>query len=166
MMFRNFLFTIVLVALHGVVTGELLCYSCISQGGGDDTCVTNPAAVTTNTPIVKCKYKFCTIRRLEYASEPGMIYSFLRGCEDEPLPNGENPGEDITVWAQSCNFADLCNVGDGLEEITPDNIGSSGGDNSNVIIVPASANALKIEKMFVVIAALLMVFYRRHFYRL
>ncbi|KAK4016490.1 uncharacterized protein LOC116925766 [Daphnia magna] len=162
----HFLLAIVLVTHCGVATGELLCYSCISQGGGDDTCVTNPAAVTANTPIVKCKYKFCTIRRLEYASEPGMIYSFLRGCEDEPLPNGENPGEDITVWAQSCNFADLCNVGDGLNEITPDSIGSGGWDNSNILIVPASASALKTEKFFFVFATLLVVFYSLPFCRL
>lgn len=95
----------------------------------------------------------------------GTIYSFLRGCEEEPLPNGENPGEDITVWAQSCNFADLCNVGEGLDEITPDSVASGGGDNSNVIIVPASASALKTEKFFMVFAILLTAFYRRHFYR-
>ncbi|XP_046647045.1 uncharacterized protein LOC124337061 [Daphnia pulicaria] len=165
-MSRFILFVAVLVVLCSIAKGEILCYSCVSQGGADDACVTNPAAVTANTPIVKCKYKYCTIRRLEYASDPGTIFSFLRGCEDEPLPNGENPGEDIVVWAQSCNFADLCNVGDGLEEITPESMAGGGGDNSNVIIVPASASSLMIEKIPLVITVLLVALFRHHLYRL
>ena len=78
---------------------------------------------------------------------PGTIYSFLRGCEEDPLPNGENASEDITVWAQSCNFADLCNVGDGLSEITKDSINKgTGGNSGNVIIIPASAaNAIQVD---------------------
>ncbi|EFX89555.1 hypothetical protein DAPPUDRAFT_310546 [Daphnia pulex] len=117
----RFILLAVLAVLCSTAKGEILCYSCLSQGGADDACITNPAAVTNN-PIVQCKYKYCTIRRLEYKSDPGTIFSFLRGCEDDPLPNGENNGEDIVVWAQSCNFADLCNVGDGLEEITPESL--------------------------------------------
>ena len=89
----------------------------------------------------------------------------MRGCEEEPLVNGEHPGEDIVVWAQSCDFADLCNVGDGLTEITPESM-ASGGDNSNVIIVPASASSLTIEKIPLVITVLLVALFRHHLYRL
>lgn len=73
-----------------------------------------------------------------------MIYSFLRGCEDEPLPNGQNPGEDITVWAQSCNYGDLCNVGDGLTELTPGS-GNGGSFSGDVIIVPGKGSATSLK---------------------
>jgi len=69
--------------------------------------------------------------------------SFLRGCEDNPLPNGENGGDSDTIlFAQSCNFDDLCNLGDGLSEIVPGGNGN-GGDGGNIIIVPGSSAALQ-----------------------
>lgn len=81
----------------------------------------------------------------------------MRGCEEEPLPNGENPSADITVWAQSCNFADLCNVGDGLSEITSDTVNQgSGGSSGNVIIVRASSSSLNSGNPVFVFAVLLL----------
>ena len=68
-----------------------------------------------------------------------MIQSFLRGCEDDPLPNGENASSDMIVWAQSCNYADLCNVGDGLSSLKPGN-GVSGGAGGPVIVLPPSSS--------------------------
>ena len=53
-----------------ILTGKgQLCYSCITQGGGDDTCLLNPAAVTGG--VVRCKYDYCTIRRLANPDAPG-----------------------------------------------------------------------------------------------
>lgn len=82
----------------------------------------------------------------------------MRGCEEEPLPNGENPSADIVVWAQSCKFADLCNVGDGLSEITPDSVNNGNGGNSgNVIIVPGSSSALNAQKHVFVFTILVII---------
>lgn len=74
-MYLNYLYVPLRFMTKNFLTGDILCYSCISQGGGDDTCVTNPAAVVN--PIVKCqdKKKYCTIRRLENTAEPGKSHS-------------------------------------------------------------------------------------------
>lgn len=66
----NFLFGI-WNSISCFLKGELMCYSCISQGDSNENCINNPAA--SSNPIVKCKYQYCTIRRLEYAAEPGII---------------------------------------------------------------------------------------------
>ena len=68
------LFGFLRIQLGFLGLGEILCYSCISQGGGDDSCITNPALVSNS--IIKCKYKYCTIRRLEYTADPGNFYNF------------------------------------------------------------------------------------------
>lgn len=75
-------------------------------------------------------------------STKGVIQSFLRGCEDNPLPNGENASPDMTVWAQSCNYGDLCNVGDGLTPLKPGSgNGGGGGAEGPIVVLPPSTNA-------------------------
>ena len=51
---------------------ELLCYSCVMNGGETDrACEKNPAGVITSNPTVKCQTKYCQIKRLEYLDPPG-----------------------------------------------------------------------------------------------
>lgn len=70
-----------------------------------------------------------------------MVQSFIRGCEDDPLPNGEHPSSEVIVWAQSCNYEDLCNVGDGLSTLKPGSGGGSGGGAEGpIIVIPPSQN--------------------------
>ena len=83
----------------------------------------------------------------------------MRGCEDNPFPNGPNgEGSDSILYAQSCNFDDLCNLGDGLSEIVPG--GGVGGGGGDIIIVPGSSATLKtphnlfILSLFIVFVAL------------
>jgi hypothetical protein len=77
--------------------------------------------------------------------------SFLRGCEDNPLPNGANGDSDTILFAQSCNFDDLCNLGDGLNEIVPGGDGN-GGDGGNIIIVPGSSATLQKPQTLVIVS--------------
>ena len=67
--------------------------------------------------------------------DTGVITVLYRGCEDVPLPDGANVDEDMTIWAQSCDW-DLCNLGDGLTEITPG--GGGGGGSDDIIVVPGT----------------------------
>ena len=71
------------------------------------------------------------------------------------------------MWSQSCNFADLCNVGDGLSELTPDNVGTGGGGNGNVIIVPGSSSSVLSGDISFVVTVLLIAFFciHQHKYR-
>ncbi len=62
------------------------------------------------------------------------------------------------MWAQSCDFADLCNVGDGLTAITPDNVGTGGGDSGNVIIVPSSGVFRLQNEVFQLVLPLILIF--------
>jgi len=148
-----FLILVTVLSLYiNTTTGKLLCYSCISQGV-DDTCITNPEKAGSK-PIVECKYRYCTVRRYELPDQAGAISSFYRGCEDDPLPDGENPSDEIDVWAQSCTW-DLCNTGDGLHKITPG--GGGDHDDDTVIVVPGTGSANSIRTQFTVAPFLLVL---------
>jgi len=140
---RSPILIVLLSLLVAATSGKQLCYSCISQGGGDDVCIKTPDKAG-GKPIVDCKYKFCTVRRYEIPNTDGAISTFYRGCEDDPLPDGENDSPDLIVWAQSCTW-DLCNTGDGLHKITP---GGGGNDDDEVIVVPGSGTAACTVALF------------------
>ncbi|CAG0886955.1 unnamed protein product [Cyprideis torosa] len=99
------------------------CYSCtVSNPGPEDPCVENPAAVTTNTPVVNCDKTYCTLRRTEL-KDTEAVFQFWRGCESNPdILNGEIEDYQFKYYHQSCRATkEPCNIGDGLENIDGSN---------------------------------------------
>lgn len=94
----------------------------------DRSCETNPAAVTTSNPTVKCPYKYCTIRRQEYSDPAGQIYTFYRGCTDDGTSTVQEGG-GFKVYIRVCT-TDLCNNWDGISSNPSGGSGGGGGGGS------------------------------------
>lgn len=91
--------------------------------------------------MTECTKKYCTIYRQELIDPSEKLISFSRSCQDNPLYlNAVINSDKFKIYYRSCR-KNLCNKGDGFDEI-PDNIIAS-SSNSTIIIVPGIGSGVR-----------------------
>ncbi|KAF4521325.1 hypothetical protein B566_EDAN002329 [Ephemera danica] len=136
------LLAIVFNNLVPLVSG-LKCYACVQSGTEDRRCEKDPA--TFPNSVISCNKKYCVTRRIEYVDQEGEVFSFYRGCEQEPdFINEDITDSQFITYYRSCT-TDLCNSGDGKDNSgggsNGGNIDSDGSGDNSAIMVPGLGNA-------------------------
>ncbi|XP_053607652.1 uncharacterized protein LOC128673673 [Plodia interpunctella] len=129
-------------ALIGKTVGSFRCYACsFNSMDTDQSCLT----ITNTTHHVECPYTYCTILRQELNDPPGVVASFVRGCEDDPAYlNHEVSDWTYRTYYRACTNS-LCNVGDGIQSVVGGNLSPTPQFEGANLLVPGTGGAASLH---------------------
>ncbi|XP_026725038.1 uncharacterized protein LOC113491989 [Trichoplusia ni] len=136
---RKIVFVVLLCFVSFATGQQFRCYACgFSNVDVDQSCLT----ITNSTNIVNCPHQYCTILRQEMVDPTGVVSSFTRGCESNPVfLNHVVEDSHFRTYYRACTNS-LCNIGNGIEPVGGSNLSPVPLYNGINLLVPGTGSAV------------------------